>query len=345
MWNVTRLAVPMCGLLIGSSLLGAIALRERAAQALPIASEPAISEPVAAVERATVTETAPIDRADPRAYAFVITAGDASYVQLSTRPEDFAGTPGAARMVDEPALTVVAPIAGSARFQRFVGMHVLVDGTCEATVTGLVKISRLSGTPIYAGIDAGDGTWTARQVVEHGETVLAAALDRPCTGTWARDAALPPLLRGIEVPVTPALAAAVRADLLASEAATAPDADWAAQKAGDWRASADLVVDTRMVVHPVTGVGWLFVHARVGGGCGGPNANLTGVYRIATGGAFVRTAAYSGELERIDDIIDIDADGRFELRTMTGFLANAMLTDADGTELEESVVPYFGCPC
>ncbi len=335
----------MCGVLIGSSLLGAIALHERAAQALPIASEPAISEPVAAAERVTVGETAPIDRADPRAYAFVITAGDTTYVQLSTKPEDYAGTPGAARMVDEPALTVVAPIAGAARFQGFIGTHVLVDGTCEATVTGLVKISRLSGTPSHAGIEGTDGTWTAREVVAHGESVLAAALDRRCTGTWARAAALPPLLRGIEVPVTPALAAAAGADLLASEEAKGPDADWAEQQAGNWRASADLVVDTRMVVHPVTGVGWLFVHARVGGGCGGPSANLSGVYRVATSGAFVRTAISSGELERIDDIIDVDADGRFELRTLTGFLPNPTLTDADGTKLEESVVPYFGCPC
>ena len=339
----SRLAVPMCGLLIGSSLLGAVALHERAAARHPITSEPAVVELVAPTDRVVARDVAPIDRADPREYAFVFQAGETSYVQLSAKDADLPPWPTAAVLVTEPTQTVIGPTTAP-RFASWIGKHVLVDGTCDATVVGLVRIARLSGEPSYAGIDDTNGTWRVPEIERHGANVLAAQLDH-CAGTWARDAALPPLQRGIAVPVTPALAAAVRADLLASEAAAAPDAEWAEQKAGDYRTNADLVVDTRMVIHPVTGVGWLFVHARVNHGCGGPNANITGVYRIPTGGAFVRTAVYSGELESIDDIIDVDGDGRFELRTMTGFEANPTLTHADGTVIEESGVPYFGCPC
>src|SRR6185369_11640136 len=84
----------------------------------------------------------------------------------------------------EPANVPVA-------YRRWLGQRVTVDGTCSANVTGFAVVARLTGDTGYAGID--DEHWTARNVLEHGHPMLAATLDG-CHGTFARDAALAPVV-------------------------------------------------------------------------------------------------------------------------------------------------------
>jgi hypothetical protein len=73
--------------------------------------------------------------------------------------------------------------------------------------------------------------------------------------------------------------------------------------------------------------------------------NIVAVYRVTADGALVRTDAYDGEVRSIDDLVDVDGDGRFELRVSAGFIPDDGLIDLDGTGLSGTTVPYFGCPC
>ncbi len=208
----------MCGVLFASSALGAIAFHARVSEAIagpaiePITVAAPITAEIAQVTTATTHQPAlPIDRADPRAYGFVVEIGGATYVQLSTDDDEVsAPRTGRAHLAhDDGAFDAYASVAASqlpARLHDWIGKRVMVDGTCAANVVGFAKIARLSGDTAYAGVSGPDADdphapnqWTAATVMEHGATMLAAKLDR-CTGTWARDAALPPAIAAIPLP-------------------------------------------------------------------------------------------------------------------------------------------------
>ena len=369
MSNLSRVAVPLCGVLIGSALLGAIALHEQAAALIAapavdpievsaVSATPAVDEIDAPIEVENVERVAPpIDRADPRQYGFVIEVAGTSYVQLTANADETAVKRGRARLVNEDGVySAVAPIAVAqlpARLHDWIGKRVMVEGTCSAKVVGFARIARLAGDTAYAGIhgpdsddDSPPATWTAGEVMDHGAPMLAAKLDG-CHGTWARDAALPAAIPAIALPADPALVAAARTDLARTDAATATAAEWK-QNWGDTdfgKHYAEARFDVRLVLHPATGERWLIAHASEDEGCGAPHLNLVGVYRVDAAGKLARVAAYDSEIQSIDALIDVDGDGRFELRAMSGFIADPALLDRDGSPLSGTSVPYFGCPC
>lgn len=311
-----------------------------------------------AVRAGAHEDPAPIVRADSLAYAFVFQVGKDSYVKLAgdadairhRAPTLIAGDGEAA------AIAAVDPRRLPESTRMWLGHQVVVDGACTATIDGFAIVARLTGTTPYAGIDSGDGehdaAWTAATAFDKGTRVLAARLSR-CTGTWARDAALPGAVVGAEEPTTADIAARVKADLFASPLAREADAGWddpqwsldAADPAEKlpWRQRLDLTVKT--YAHEQNArERWITVRGMIGGGCGERTVDLSAVYKLDATGALTRVWLGSGMT--ITNLVDVDGDGTFELVGAAGFVeSRAVLMRADGTELDAVAVPFYGCPC
>jgi hypothetical protein len=329
-----------------------------------------------------VTEVAEVDVpkepiAEPEAAAepaehgqlmFVFHAGGATYMRLSDLIDrDEHDEPIAMPHHGKPKLSTdktdytVAAVAAVAdldvpeELRSWRGRKVEVDATCQATVVGFAVVSRLVGDPGYDG----QTRWTASRVMRSGHAVLAARLDR-CIGSFARDASLP----GIAVPAVrhdEALEAAARHALLDSAASQATQETWeeqvrgsfaaapapaAAPKAaiGHWYDKAELT--SEVLQHPRTGETFVSVHGRLDHDCGGPEANVWGLFRVKADGTLAEVQVRPlGEVETIDALVDLDGDGRLYVlgRPWLGF--DRMLTRPDGEVLQQLPVPLFGCPC
>ncbi len=288
----------------------------------------------------------PIEAAPPphtTQLLFVFTAGGDSYVRL----DDAVATMRYrhAHVVNEDGATAaIAAIDGrdlTSEQRAWLGRSVIVDGTCRAKVTGFAAVARLTGDPAYAGDNSGH--WTAASLFEHGDVMVAAKLDR-CTGTFARDAALAPII--VPRPVADVgLASKARARLLASDLAVHVTQVWRESgQAGDWVAAAEL--DTRIVRHPVTGVTWISVHASNGFTCGGTDINIWGLYRVAPNGDLVTVQQRDlPELGIIESLVDVEGDGDLEVIGQPFVEGDQVLITADGEELARMPLQFFGCPC
>lgn len=283
----------------------------------------------------------------PAAATLVLRAAGHSYLALAELAEDAEVTPAHARGVltdDEGVMTataVVAPAAVPLAYRSWLGARVVVDEACEATVTGFEVVARLTGDLGYAGED--DGAWTAARVMEHGGRVLAARLDG-CIGTLARAATSPPVT--VLAPVaSEALEAQARAALLASPAAVAAQAEWASYERTSAWTSADGIESTVLVGrHPRTGATFVSVQYRYGEGCGGPNVNLWGLYRV-DGAELVPVTVDRGAIEVVDRLVDIEGDGQLEVIGRTWAATGVVLARAAGTSLRTLEVPFYGCGC
>lgn len=280
-------------------------------------------------------------------------AGDASYVRISDIERDAAGAlawprHAAPRLLEEDgaevAIAAVADADVPARHRAWVGRQVIVDGTCRATVTGFAVVSRLLGDPGYAGIEK--DAWDVAAVMQAGAPVLAARLDR-CSGTYARDAALAPVV--IPAPIQDErLAASARSALIASSVGAEMARRWAelgSQAAtGAWWDHAQLV--TRVLRHPRTSAVLVAVHAYTDFECGGPDINVWGLYRAAADGTL--TPVHERKLDAlrsIEKIIDVEGDGALELIGRSWLGNNLLLTAADGSEIDHLDMQFYGCPC
>jgi hypothetical protein len=286
---------------------------------------------------------------------FVFTAGKATYMKLADlkAPED-EGHGGLAvprhgklrRATDdyvEAAIATVARRDVPAEYAVWNDRKVKVDNTCEAKVTGFAIVSRLVGSPEYAGVDA----WTPATVMDAGHAVLAARLDG-CTGTFARDATLPDVVVPIRLHDA-ALENAARKALIASPAGRRTQREWNDQltalgdKAGPWHAGGAITAE--VLRHPQTGVTFVSVHGHVSGGCGAPHANVWGLFRV-TGDTLVPVQLRPlGDVETIDQLIDIDGDGELELLGKPWLGKDKLLTHANGDAIDQLSVPFHGCPC
>ncbi len=288
----------------------------------------------------------PIEAAPPprtTQLLFVFTAGGTSYLRLA----DADGTLRHHRahvVTEDGATAAIATIDArdlTGEQSAWLGRSVIVDSTCRANVTGFAAVARLTGDPAYAGDDSGH--WTAASLFEHGDVMIAAKLDR-CTGTYARDAALAPII--VPQPVADiGLASKARAKLLGSDLAANAKKAWrAGEQHGDWVAQAQF--DTRVVRHPVTGVTWISVHASNGFTCGGTDINLWGLYRVAPDGKLITVQQRElSEIGMIEKLVDIEGDGELELIGQPFVMGDQILFRPNGEELARMPLRFFGCPC
>ena len=305
---------------------------------------PAPRSAVAASEQA-----API----PDEIKLVFRAGGASYMRLADVERDASGAlqwprHGAPRLVKEDGAEIVlAAVEGDdvpLVHRAWAGRQVIVDGGCRATVTGFAVASRLYGDPAYAGLEK--ERWDAASVMESGAQVLAARLDG-CSGAFARDAALAPVV--VPEPIRDErLAAAARRALLASPAAAEVKQSWdelgPSDAEGPWWQHAQLSAD--VLRHPRTGATFVAVRASAEFYCGGPDINLWGLYRVGDHGALAPVHVLRLEqLRSIDRIIDVEGDGQLELIGRTWPSDDVVLAGADGRELDHLGMQFYGCPC
>jgi hypothetical protein len=284
----------------------------------------------------------------PDDFAFVFTAGGARWIRLADVGGDGgAAVPahGAPRMSEHDGrIAAIAPLAEGAApapARGWQGRQVLVDGTCTATVGPLAVIALVVGDPGYAPTP--DARWTAAASFEAGHKVLAGRLDR-CDGTWARAADRAPAVLPIEVDL-PLAAAAARRDLLASTLADETQRAWRdAEMTGSWVDSDAADVTIKVFRHPRTGATWVLAHAHLEGGCGDPYASFIGLYQVGAAG-ITRVALTELSMLDLDQLIDIDGDGRFELVGSGGLGSDSVLYDDEGAELDRLDIPFYGCPC
>jgi hypothetical protein len=321
--------------------------------ALPPAAEIAeiaMAVPTPAPRTAVAASEAPAPVADTVQLLF--RAGGATYMRLASVERDDEGAiawprHGAPRLVTEGAAEVAIAAVRDADMpavhRAWAGKQVVVDGTCRATVTGFAVVSRLVGDPGYAGLEK--ERWDAASVMQTGAQVLAARLDR-CSGTFARDAALAPVV--IPTPIRDErLARTGKSALIASAAAAEVAREWAEHGSGiegAWWDHAEF--STTVLRHPRTGVTFVAVHAGTDFGCGGPDVNLWGLYAAAADGALSPVhETRPGDLRAIDRIIDVEGDGELELIGRTWRGDDVMLTGADGAEQEHLDMQFYGCRC
>jgi hypothetical protein len=283
------------------------------------------------------------------ALALVFSAGGATYMQLAALDGEDAALPahGKVRLVNDDylyaAIASVKPGDMPEAYRAWAGKRVTVDNTCETTVTGFAIVSRLTGDTGYAGVDA--DTWTASNVLDEGSRVLAAKLGG-CTGTYARDAALPAVIVPDQVQ-NAELAAAARAALIASRPARDAQLEWLeVEQTGEWHEHELAKLDTRVVRHPTTGVTWVSVHGSMEHGCGDPEINVWGLFRVQQDGTLAAVQLRKlGDLWSIDHLIDIDNDGELELVGKPWLGLDTVVVRGSGEELERLSLAFFGCPC
>ncbi|MBA2538561.1 MAG: hypothetical protein H0V17_02910, partial [Deltaproteobacteria bacterium] len=120
--------------------------------------------------------------------------------------------------------------------------------------------------------------------------------------------------------------------------------DGATALAGDWSDHTDFT--THILRHPKTGVTWVAIHAHTDHGCGGPDINVWGLFRVARDGSLVTVEDRKLDtLYAIDRIIDVDNDGKLELIGKTWLGTETVLTRANGDEVSRLAMKFHGCPC
>lgn len=336
---------------IGFAAIGTIAAIALVEVSRPVEVEvPAPTAEIPAPVRVAVSDTVlapPSNEAE-----LVFHAGGATYVKLADLAPAEDGEParlprhGAPRLVEDDtggqqAIASLAVADLPAAQRRFVGTRLRVGNDCTAGVRRFAIVSRLVGDPAYAG-QQGE-TWTPDGVLAAGAAMIVGELDG-CDGALARPAALPAMVE-LVAERDPGLAGDARSALLASAAAAETQRKWHdAEGEGAWYDHATF--DTRIVRHPATGVTWVVVHGSYDeGGCGAPEANLWGVFRVDADGALETVEARELELHELDDVLDVDGDGTLELLGRDWLGTDRLLIHADGSEIDRLRMPFYGCPC
>lgn len=320
---------------------------------------------------AVQTEAPPIAKTSSRSVAMVFTAQGATWMKLENlavhgEDTDMDGVPRSAfpkhgpvrHAREEYVETAIAPIAiedVAASYADRLGDKIIVDGTCTTYITGFAVVARLTGSPGYVGDDTSD-EWTADSVMKYGAPMIAAKLG-DCSGTLARDATLPPAAEPRALKEGDAkLVSAAKRMLLASKAAKATTTEWNGfykdselftndvEHRKGWAAHSATTWKTQMFVHPTTNETWISIHANQLEGCGMPHVNVWGLYRVGTDGSLTAIEADLGDIEKIDQIVDLDGDGMWEV-VGTAWLGNTLVNDIKGTTLEKLESPFYGCAC
>jgi hypothetical protein len=325
-----------------------------------------IAAPIATVAAEPAPPAAPV-RSSQLLFAF--TAGKATYVRLAdlqSPRDDEARDPadpprprthklamprhGKLRLAtDDGVQSVIGKLATRdvpAAYASWLDKTLTVDNTCEARVVGFAVISQVTGDASYVSNDGSD-RWTVRNVLAAGQPMLAAQLDG-CTGSFARDAALPAIVT-LDVQHDAALERRARTALFASSAARATQASWDEQMQSMNDAPSawthDAEVTTQVVRHPRTGDTFVSVQARVTGGCGAPEANVWGLYRVVDGKLVAIHERPLGEVETIDALVDLEGDGELEVLGKPWLATDRILLRGNGDVIDQIALSFAGCPC
>ena len=283
-------------------------------------------------------------------FSFVFRAGGTTYLKL--RGVDAAALPahGAARLAKQEyvddAIADVDASAVPADERAWLGRDVVLDTGCRARVAGFALVARADGDASWA--DEAAKEWTAPLLFEHGKTVLAARLDG-CTdeATYARDVSLPPA----ELPVavdSPELVARAKRVFFASAAAKAAQHAWTHdwQRAGSVFDDHELVLHADVLEHPRTHERFVSITAHREHGCGDPDTNLWGLFRVKSDGSLaVVTLRSLSELDTVNQLLDLDNDGELEAVGTPWLGFDHVLERPNGDEMDRDDVPFFGCPC
>ncbi len=328
-----------------------LALMGFAAGNARVASTPVPSIPTAITEE-PVRLTASIAVAQPAPppapsseLLFVFRAGGNVYVKLS----DDEPKHGKRVLADDADGTVtvaaVKPENLPAKLRGFAREALAVDGNCTAHVTGFAVVTRMLGTPGYAGLD--DEHWNVDTASAAGTSVLAARLDGCKDGVFARRASLAPIATLAEIK-NDNLAATARAALIASDAGAEAQVAWSESGESDkteiWSEHAEFAI--KVLRHPTTGVTWVTVHASIERGCGGPDINAFGLFRVDAKGALRTVVAKKlTDLYSIERVIDVDNDGRPELIGKDWLGLETILAHGNGEPIDRLEMKFHGCPC
>ena len=132
--------------------------------------------------------------------------------------------------------------------------------------------------------------------------------------------------------------------MLHSDAARTMQARW--EEGDNHDAWSDHVpITTQVLRHPKTGVTWVVARAYQEHGCGEPDINLFGLFKVEPDGSLWWTHVRPFELDTIDEILDVDGDGDFEIIGRPWLGLDRVFETASGNELEHQVLPFYGCPC
>lgn len=305
-----------------------------------IASPPERQIEVHQVQVPVVVPPAPSPRASEVELVFSV-RGE-TYVEIDTTELPKHGTP--TLVEDDPALVSIATVAAKDlpdEVRAWKQRTVTIDGTCEARVTGFAVIARLRGN----ATDASDQltSWTAQSVMEYGRPMLAARIDG-CTGTFARDAALPAITVLQDTAAPGDLAERAVERFVASRLVVDAQDTW--RKAGNdgtWYEASDAHLDTHVMRHPRTGVMWIVIHAYRYGDCGEVGGNVLGIYRVEADGSLFTVQVRGGGMGQLDRVIDLEGDGELEL-VGSGPL-ETMIDRTNGETVRDLGVMSYGCGC
>jgi hypothetical protein len=330
----------------GCTTLGALAALASAPRDTQVSI---VRVPELKIVETVVERTAEAPPPNSREVHLLVKVGGASYMKLAEIAEDAEPMPkhGALALQDDDgiqnAVATVAPADLPTAYRAWLGREVTIDATCKAKVTGFAVIARLTGSPGYAGEDVDH--WTAKTVFAEGSKIIAAQLDG-CSGMLVRDAAISPIVYPtlLEDDASMELAQQAKAALLATQAAREIQTAWQAERTGAWSKGANETF--HVVRHPTTGVTWISVNVSADFGCGDPNANLWGLYRVAPDGSLVESRVRALENgTTVEALVDLDADGELELIGRTWLDFERTVTSASGEPLQELALPFFGCAC
>ncbi len=300
-----------------------------------------VEAPVVAQETAQPVRTSDV--------SLVFSAGGATYMKLADIGDEAEVMPehGTPKLyTDDYVQASIATVKASElsdEYSAWQGRADKVDATCDAKVTGFAVVARLTGDTGYSGIE--DGSWTASNVLENGSVELAAKLDG-CTGTFARDASLPAIVV-LEQIENAKLAKEARALLVASTPAQDAQDEYAeSEQKGNWWDNEYATFATKIVRHPTTGVTWVSVHGSVEHGCGDPEINVWGLFRVEADGSLAAVQLRNlGDLWSIDKLVDLDNDGELEVIGKPWLGLDTVVARGSGEELDRLSLAFFGCPC
>lgn len=325
--RLAEVAVP--SLVLASLGLAAMSLVDRSEKSECMTTfVPPTLPKIVRVEVPVVTPP-PAKRVESSEIALVFSVGKQTFVKLGSAE---GVKHGRTKHVKVDGLdAAIAKVTGE---HPWLGREVVVDGTCKAKVTELAIVARLEGW---------DEHYTAKDVMENGVPVLAGKLDG-CAGKYARPAELPAVVvpEAIE---NEALAAKAKELVIGSRAASETASEWLRDyERDDWQAEASW--DIRVIKHPLTGVTWVSAHAYNDPGCGSPEVNIWGLFRVRDDGTL--TAAQLrilGDMIRIDQLVDVEGDGEFELLGRPWLGTEQQLTRASGEAIDDVPLAFIGCPC